>query len=85
MSLHNRISLETKIQVMVQRREGVLKPLPDSIHEEKKNEEISFINALNSRDTRFIAGETPPLSSPLQAAPEIEPKEAMAPPLYDER
>ena len=84
MSLHKRISPETKIHMMVQRRQGALKPLPDSTQEKKENEVIGLINALNSRDTRFIAGGPLPSSFPLQATPEIELKEAMAPAMYDE-
>ena len=85
MSLRNGISPETKIHIMVQRRKRDFKPLPDSTQEEKENEETGLNNALNSRDTRFIAGRALPSSSPLQTTPEIEPKEAIAPPLYDER
>ena len=69
---------------MVQRREGALKPLPDSTQEEKENKEIGLMHALNSGDTRFIAAGPPRSPFPLQATPKIELKEAMAPPQYDE-
>ena len=39
MSLHNRISAETEVCLMVQRREGALKPLPDSKTQEGKEKE----------------------------------------------
>ena len=79
MSLHNRISRETQVQLMLQRREGALKPLPDSTQEEREKEKTDLINAVNSRDTMFVAG-GPFLSSfPPQVTPEIEPKEVMVP------
>ena len=56
MSLHNRISPGTEVHLMLQRRQGALKPLPDSTQEAKKNKEMGLINVLNSRDTRLIAG-----------------------------
>ncbi|KAF6130994.1 hypothetical protein HJG60_007915 [Phyllostomus discolor] len=63
--LHNRISPEVEVHLMVQRREGTLKPLPDSTQEEKENEKIGLTHALNSRNTRFIAEGPPPLPFPL--------------------
>ena len=82
MSLRNGISPETKIHIMVQRRKRDFKPLPDSTQEEKENEEIGLISALNPRDIRFLA--PPPLLPPLLVIPEVGPTEKMAPPLYDE-
>ena len=42
MMLHNRISPKTEVHLIVQGREGMLKPLFDSkTQEEKENEEIS--------------------------------------------
>lgn len=59
-SLHSRVSPETEVCLLVQRREGTLEPLPNSQTREEKNEEINLINALNPRDTMFIAGGPPP-------------------------
>ena len=84
MSLHSKVSPETEVCLLVQRWEGALEPLPDNKkREEKENEEISLINALNPRDTMFVAGGPPQSPSPLQATPEIGPREPMAPPLYE--
>ena len=84
MSLHSKVSPETEVCLLVQRWEGALEPLPDNkTREEKENEEISLINALNPRDTMFVAGGPPQSPSPLQATPEIGPREPMAPLLYD--
>ena len=64
MLFHNRVSLETEVHLMVQRRQGALKPLPDSTLEEKENEEMGLINVLNSRDTWFTAGGPLPKATP---------------------
>ena len=70
---------------MVQRRERVLKPLPDSkTQEEKENEETGFINVLNPGNTGLVAGGPPPSPPSPLATPQIGPREPMAPPLYDE-
>ena len=46
--LHNSLMPETEKRVMVQKEKVVSKPLPDSrTQEEKDNEEINLINALN--------------------------------------
>ena len=43
--------------MMVQRSKVASKPLPDNkTQEEKANEEINLINALNPRDTGLVAG-----------------------------
>ena len=84
MSLHNRVSPQTEVHLMVQRREGALKPLPDGkTWEEMENEEINFINVLDPRDPELMSGGASLLPSPLQAVPEVETREPMAPPLYD--
>ena len=52
MLLHNKVLPWTENCLMVQRRELASKPLPDSkIQEEKHNEELSLVNALNPEDT----------------------------------
>ena len=61
------------------------KLLPDSkTQEEKKNEEMSLINALNLGNTGLAAGRFPPPPPLLLDTPEIEPRGLTVPPLYDE-
>ena len=71
--------------LMVQRSKVASKPLPDNkTQEEKANEEINLINALNPRDTGLVAGWPPQSPNPLLDTPEIGSREPTAPPLYDE-
>ena len=64
----------------VQRRKEALKVCWSKIQEEKKNEEISLIKALNPRNTRFVAVGPPPSPPPRLATREVSPTEPKAPP-----
>ena len=66
---------------MVQRRQGVLKPLSKSTQKEKEKKEMGPLNTMNSRNTKFIAGGPSLSSSPSQATSEIEAKKPMTPSL----
>ena len=69
MLLHNKISLEVEVRLMVQRRKGALKLLPDSTQEEKENEEIGLINVPNPRGTRFVEEDPPSVAIPTISYP----------------
>ena len=83
--LPNRVSPGTKNRLMVQRKEVASKPLPASrTQEEKENEEISLVNALNPGHTGLVAGRPPQSLPPLLDTPETGTREPIALPLYDE-
>ena len=66
--------------MIVQRKQGTSNPLPNSkAQEEKENEEICFMNALNPGDTGLVEGGPPLSKSPQLATPGIEPRESTAP------
>ena len=75
--LHNSLMPETEKRVMVQKEKVVSKPLPDSrTQEEKDNEEINLINALNPGNEPSPGGGT---SVVLLPSPGVGPAAAPSP------
>ena len=75
--LHNSLMPETEKRVMVQKEKVVSKPLPDSrTQEEKDNEEINLINALNPGNEPSPGGGTSVVSLP---SPGVGPAAAPSP------
>ena len=82
MSLHSKDLVKKGNNLIMQRRELTLKPLPDSKTQgEKKNEEMSLFNALNLGNSELAEGRFLP---PPPLLPETGPREVTTPPLYDE-
>ena len=80
MSLHNKDSVRKGNHLMMQSREVASKRLPNSKTQEEKENEMSLFNALFPGDEELAAWRLPPSALLLPDTPEIEPREATAPP-----